>query len=286
ATALNCPPGGSHRSVAPGLGATMRRMSDILPALFFGHGNPLNAISSNLYTSAWNAIGRSLPKPRSVLAISAHWYVPGTGVTVSTAPRTIHDFGGFPRELYRVQYPAPGDPALARRVQAMLAPLPVMLDDSRGLDHGTWSVLKHVYPAADVPIVQLSIDETRPAAFHYDIGRRLAPLREEGVLIVGSGNLVHNLHTYASGRHMPDPYDWAGRFETEAKGLLLAGDHKPLVDYESLGREALLSIPTPDHYLPLLYVIGARQKNDAISFPVEGVDGGSISMLAVRVGST
>jgi 4,5-DOPA dioxygenase extradiol len=210
--------------------------------------------------------------------------MPGTAVTAMARPRTIHDFGGFPRELYQVRYPAPGDPALARRVQALLAPLPVTLDDSWGLDHGTWSVLTHVYPAADIPIVQLSIDETRPPSLHYEIGRRLAPLREEGVLIVGSGNLVHNLHTYAWGRHMPDPYDWAVKFEQEARGLLLAGDHKPLVDYESLGRDALLSIPTPDHYLPLLYVIGTRQQGDAISFPVEGVDGGSISMLAVRVG--
>lgn len=139
-------------------------------------------------------------------------------------------------------------------------------------------------PTADIPIVQLSIDETRAPSFHYEIARRLAPLRSEGVLIVGSGNVVHNLHTYAWGRHMPEPYDWAIRFETEARGLLLAGDDKPLVDYESLGREALLSIPTPDHYLPLLYVIGTRQRDDAITFPVEGVDGGSISMLSVRVG--
>ena len=262
----------------------MKRMSQILPALFFGHGNPLNAISTNAYTNAWNAIGNAVPRPRSILAISAHWYVPGTGVTVSTAPRTIHDFGGFPRELYRVQYPAPGDPALARRVQAMLAPLPVTLDDGWGLDHGTWSVLKHVYPAADIPIVQLSIDEARPASFHFEIGRKLASLRAEGVLIVGSGNIVHNLHTYAWGRHEPEPYDWAVRFEAEARGLIASGDHIPLVAYETLGRDAMLSIPTPDHYLPLLYVVGTRQGGDRISFPVEGVDGGSISMLSVRVG--
>jgi 4,5-DOPA dioxygenase extradiol len=259
-------------------------MPDILPAIFFGHGNPMNALMKNAYTDGWRRIGEETGRPRAILSISAHWFVPTTGVTVSTAPRTIHDFGGFPRELYQVQYPAPGDPQLARRVQTLLAPLPVTLDTSWGLDHGTWSVLKHVYPAADIPIVQLSVDETRPPSFHYDIGRRLAPLRAEGVLIVGSGNLVHNLHAYAWGRHMPDPYDWAVRFETEARGLLLAGDHKPLVDYESLGHEALLSIPTPDHYLPLLYVIGSRQQNDPITFPVEGVDGGSISMLTVRVG--
>jgi 4,5-DOPA dioxygenase extradiol len=259
-------------------------MSDILPAIFFGHGNPMNAVSTNPYTEAWRRIGENLPKPRAILAISAHWYVPGTGVTISTAPRTIHDFGGFPRELYQVLYPAPGDPGLARRVQSLLAPIPVVLDDAWGFDHGTWSVLKHVYPAADVPIVQLSIDETRPAAFHLEIGKKLAPLRGEGVLVVGSGNLVHNLHTYAWGRHEPDPYDWAIRFEAEARGLLLAGDHAPLVDYETLGREALLSIPTPDHYLPLLYVIGTRQASDKVTFPVEGVDGGSISLLSVQLG--
>ena len=206
-------------------------------------------------------------------------------MTISTAPRTIHDFGGFPRELYQVQYPAPGDRELARRVKELLAPLPVTLDDSWGLDHGTWSVLRHVYPHADVPVVQLSIDESQPPSFHFEIGRKLAALREEGVLVVGSGNLVHNLHAYAWGRHVPEPYDWAVRFENEVKGLLLSGDHKPLVDYETLGREALLSIPTPDHYLPLLYVIGARQGDDVVTFPVEGVDGGSISMLTVQVGA-
>lgn len=259
-------------------------MVDMLPAIFFGHGNPMNAVSNNAYTDAWRRIGELTTKPRAILSISAHWFVPETGVTISTAPRTIHDFGGFPRELYQVQYPAPGDPELARRVQEMLAPIPVSLDNSWGLDHGTWSVLRHVYPAADVPIVQLSIDESQPASFHFEIGRKLAALRGEGVLIAGSGNLVHNLHAYAWGRHMPDPYDWAVRFETEAKGLLLAGDHKPLINYETLGKEARLSIPTPDHYLPLLYVIGTRQSADLVTFPVEGVDGGSISMLTVQVG--
>ena len=260
-------------------------MADILPAIFFGHGNPMNALLNNEYTEGWRRIGMQSPKPNAILSISAHWFVPGTGVTISAAPRTIHDFGGFPHELYQVRYPAPGDPALARRVQKMLAPLPVSLDESWGLDHGTWSVLRHVYPEADVPVVQLSIDESKPPSFHFDIGRKLSPLRAEGVLIVGSGNLVHNLHAYAWGRHMPDPYDWAVRFETEAKGLLLAGEFKPLIEYESLGREALLSIPTPEHYLPLLYVIGTRQQRDLITFPVEGVDGGSISMLSVNVGA-
>ncbi len=259
-------------------------MAEILPAIFFGHGNPMNAVLNNHYTEGWRRIGAQTAKPRAILAISAHWFVPETGVTVSTAPRTIHDFGGFPRELYGIQYPAPGDPELARRVQKMLAPLEVRLDTSWGLDHGTWSVLRHVYPDADTPIVQLSIDEAQPPSFHFEIGRKLAPLREEGVLIIGSGNLVHNLHAYAWGRHVQEAFDWAIRFETEAKGLLLAGDHRPLINYETLGKEALLSVPTPDHYLPLLYVIGTRQGGDAITFPVEGVDGGSISMLTVRVG--
>jgi 4,5-DOPA dioxygenase extradiol len=160
----------------------------------------------------------------------------------------------------------------------------VKLDNSWGLDHGTWSVLRHVYPGADIPVVQLSIDETKPAAFHFEIGKKLAPLREDGVLIVGSGNLVHNLHTYAWGRHPSDPYDWAVRFESAAKDIMLAGQYKPLVDYDTLGRDAALSIPTPDHYLPLLYVLATRQNNESLRFPVEGVDGGSISMLSVQIG--
>lgn len=258
--------------------------SSRMPAVFFGHGNPMNALFENAYTKAWAAIGRQLPRPKAILCISAHWFVPETGVTISTAPRTIHDFGGFPRELYAVNYPAPGDPALAKRVQQMLAPLPVTLDDRWGLDHGTWSVLCHVYPHADVPIVQLSIDEREPPSFHFEIGRRLAALRDEGILIVGSGNLVHNLHTFAWGRHAADPYDWAVRFEQQARDMISAGETTPLIDYERLGKDAHLSIPTPDHYLPLLYVIATRQSDDAISYPVEGVDGGSISMLAVRVG--
>ncbi len=244
----------------------------------------MNAISANTYTEAWRRIGERAPKPKAILSISAHWYVPETALTISTAPRTIHDFGGFPRELYQVSYPAPGDPQLARRVQKMLAPIAADLDDSWGLDHGTWSVLCHAYPKADIPVVQLSIDESRPADYHYEIGRRLAPLREDGVLIAGSGNLVHNLHAYAWGRHVPEPYDWATRFESMARQMISADEVKGLIDYEKLGRDAMLSIPTPDHYLPLLYVLGTRRPGEPVSFPVEGVDGGSISMLAVQVG--
>lgn len=245
----------------------------------------MNALLRNAFTEQWEQIGIQLPRPRAILCISAHWYIPEAAVTVSTAPRTIHDFGGFPRELYRVQYPAPGDPQLAARVQSLLAPLPVRLNEQWGLDHGAWSVLRHVYPRADIPVVQLSIDETQPAAFHFDVGRRLAILRDEGVLIAGSGNVVHNLHAYAWGRHVQEPYDWTLSFESRVRELLLAEQYKPLINYESqLGSEADLAVPTPDHYLPLLYVAGTRTASESLTFPVEGVDGGSVSMLTVRVG--
>ena len=259
-------------------------MENLLPAIFFGHGNPMNAVLDNTYTQAWRRFGQETPRPSAILSVSAHWFIPATAVTISAQPRTIHDFGGFPDDLYQVQYPAPGDPGLAHRVQQLLAPLAVKLDESWGLDHGTWSVLRHVYPAADIPIVQLSIDSTKPASFHFEIGRTLASLRREGVLIVGSGNLIHNLRTYAWGRAMPNPYDWAVRFEDAAKAMILAGDDAPLVAYQGLGPDAALSIPTPEHYLPLLYVIATKQAGDVIRFPVVGIDGGSISMLAVQLG--
>lgn len=255
-----------------------------MPAIFFGHGNPMNAVSKNTYTDGWAAIGQAIERPKAILCISAHWYLPGTAVTAMNAPRTIHDFGGFPRELYEVQYPAPGSPELANRVRNLLAPLPVQLDEGWGLDHGTWSVLHHVFPEADIPIVQLSIDETREPQFHYELGKLLTPLRHQGVLIMGSGNLVHNLHTYAWGKHEVKPFDWAVRFETQARRLLEQGDDGPLVNYESLGRDALLCVPTPDHYLPLVYVLGLRLEGESVSFPIEGFDGGSISMLTVQMG--
>ena len=255
-----------------------------MPVVFFGHGNPLNALLRNSYTEGWGTIGKSVPQPRAILCISAHWYLPGTAVTAMPAPRTIHDFGGFPRELYAVEYPAPGSPELASRVRDLLAPVSVGLDQSWGLDHGAWSVLYHAFPNADVPVVQLSIDETQPAEFHYELGKRLAPLRDEGVLVIGSGNLIHNLHTYAWGRHEVEPFDWAIRFEDLARDLILRGDHAPLINYESLGQDAILSAPTPDHYLPLLYVLALQRAGEDVTFPVAGFDGGSISMLTVQIG--
>ncbi|MGA3193848.1 MAG: 4,5-DOPA dioxygenase extradiol [Terriglobales bacterium] len=260
-------------------------MSERMPSLFFGHGNPMNALLHNPYTDQWMAVGKKLARPKAILCVSAHWYIGDAAVTISASPKTIHDFGGFPRELYQVQYPAPGDPALAARVQRLLKPLPVRFDEHWGLDHGAWSVLAHVYPRSDVPVVQLSIDETQPPSFHYEIGKRLAPLREEGFLIVGSGNIVHNLHAYAWGRHTQEPYHSAISFEKRVRELMLAGEPNPLVNYEHrLGSEALLAVPTPDHYLPLLYLLGTRAPSETVAFPVEGVDGGSISMLSVQIG--
>jgi 4,5-DOPA dioxygenase extradiol len=251
-----------------------------MPAIFFGHGNPMNAIERNAYTEAWSRIGASLPKPKGIVCVSAHWYLPATLVTAQDTPRTIHDFGGFPPPLYEFQYPARGDRALAQRVSDLTG---AEFNDEWGLDHGTWSVLCHVYPDAGVPVVQLSIDETQPAQVHYDIGKRLAPLRDEDILVIGSGNIVHNLHTYAWGRHPVEPFDWAVRFEQNARAFMSAGNDLPLVDYEALGRDAMLSAPTPDHYLPLIYILGARQPEDEVTFPVEGIDGGSVSMLSVML---
>jgi 4,5-DOPA dioxygenase extradiol len=255
-----------------------------MPAIFFGHGNPMNALVDNEWTQGWAKIGRDMPKPKAVLCVSAHWYIPGVGVTAMEPPRTIHDFGGFPRPLFEVQYPAPGSPELASRVNELLG-CDVILDDRHwGLDHGTWSVLCHVFPDADVPVVQLSIDETKPAGWHYELAQKLAPLRDEDILVIGSGNLVHNLHTYAWGKQDAEPFDWALRFEETARELVTAGDHRPLVNYESLGKDAMLSAPTPDHYLPLIYVLAMRQAGDDVSFPVEGFDGGSVSMTTVFIG--
>jgi 4,5-DOPA dioxygenase extradiol len=259
-------------------------MNNLMPTIFFGHGNPMNAISKNVYADGWKTVGRSIPRPKAVLSVSAHWYIPACAVTINTIPPTIHDFGGFPQELYDIEYHAPGSPDLARRVTELLDPVTVGQDDGWGLDHGTWCVLMHVFPEADIPIVELSIDKRQTPEYHYEMGKRLLPLREEGVLVIGSGNLVHNLHAYAWGKHGAEPFDWAVRFETQVRDLLLKGNYKPIVEYERLGKDALLSIPTPDHYLPLLYILGLRREDDEVHFPVEGVDGGSVSMLAVQLG--
>jgi len=255
-----------------------------MPALFVGHGNPMITLDDSAYTRAWAALGKSLPRPRAVLCISAHWYVPATLVTGDEQPKTIHDFGGFPQPLYEIQYPAPGDPALARHVSDLLAPDDAALDNQWGLDHGTWTVLRHLYPDADVPVIQLSLNRERDAAWHFALAGRLRPLRDENVLIVGSGNLVHNLRAYAWDGSSVAAYDWATRFEAMARQRIMAADFEPLVDYAAQGPDAKLAVPTPDHYLPLLYVLAQHGAGERITFPVEGFDGGSMSMLAVRIG--
>lgn len=255
-----------------------------MPALFLGHGNPMLTLSSNAYTAAWTQIGRSVPRPKAVLAVSAHWYIPHCAVTANAQPSTIHDFGGFPEELFQVEYPAAGCPALARRVQELLTPVPVKLSEDWGLDHGTWSVLRHIFPKADIPVVQLSLDRTQPPEFHFETGKRLRPLRDEGVLVVGSGNIVHNLSRYVWGNGDVPPFAWAVQFERHVRESLAKREDRPLIETTQFGQDARLSIPTPDHYLPFLYILGLREQEDPVSFPVEGFDGGSMSMLAVQVG--
>jgi 4,5-DOPA dioxygenase extradiol len=255
-----------------------------MPAIFIGHGNPMNALQSNAWTAAWETLGRAIPRPRAIVAVSAHWYVRGTRVTAEERPKTLHDFGGFPPELYQVTYPAQGSPALAGRLQELLGPTHVQKASDWGLDHGTWSVLTHIFPRADIPVVQLSIDRIQPPPFHYGLGARLDALRDEGVLVLGSGNLVHNLEAYAWGNHTTVSYEWAVRFEQRVKELVASRNHRPLLEYATLGPDAMLSVPTPEHYLPLLYVLGLQKDGEPVSFPVTGVDGGSISMLSIQIG--
>ncbi len=254
-------------------------MSAPMPAVFFGHGSPMNALERNPHTDAWRAFGEKHPRPKAILAISAHWYVRESAVTAMDHPPTIHDFGGFPPALHTFDYPAPGSPALAERVRDLLQPLPVRLDMEWGLDHGTWSVLAHVYPRADVPIVQLAIDRTQGGSFHFDLGRRLRPLRDEGVLILGSGDIVHNLGMIEWGASAA-PYPWATQFNAIVRAMIERGDDAPLARPENLGDSARQSVPTPDHYLPLLYVLGARRPDDRFALITDGIALGSISMLS------
>ncbi|QKJ88716.1 4,5-DOPA dioxygenase extradiol [Paramixta manurensis] len=256
-----------------------------MPALFLGHGSPMNVLEENHFTAAWRSLGEQLPRPKAILAVSAHWYTRGTAVTAMENPRTIHDFGGFPQALFDTHYRAPGSPELARQVAELLAPLPVHLDEEWGLDHGSWGVLIKMYPEADIPVVQLSVDGTKPPAWHFELGRKLAALREQGVMIVASGNVVHNLRMMRR-QENAEPYPWAISFSQFVRDNLDwqgPTEQHPLVNFMD-HEGAALSNPTPEHFLPLLYVLGARAKDEPVSVPVDGDTLGAISMLSVQVG--
>jgi 4,5-DOPA dioxygenase extradiol len=255
-----------------------------MPAFFVGHGSPMNAIEETPFAAAWRKAAARIPRPKAILCISAHWESEGSFVTSMAQPKTIHDFYGFPDDLYRVQYKAPGSPELAERVRELVHSTSVRLDDaySWGLDHGTWSVLRHMYPEADIPVVQLSLDRTQHPRFHYELAAELFPLRRERVLVVGSGNLVHNLRLLDWGAN--SPYPWAAEFDSLAAELILAGEHDRLVAYPALGEAARLAIPTNEHYLPLLYALALQQPGEEVTFFAECVVYGSISMRSLQIG--
>jgi 4,5-DOPA dioxygenase extradiol len=253
----------------------------LMPVLFVGHGSPTNAIEDNAFSESWRDIARRLPEPSAILCISAHWETRGTRVTVATQPRTIHDFYGFPEALYQVQYPAPGAPEWAERTRQVVRCTEVRLDDEWGLDHGTWSVLVNMYPDAHIPTYQMSLDRTQPPRHHYGLGRELRALRAEGLLILGSGNLVHNLRLARQGAA---PYDWAVAFDEWATARLVEQDHQALIDYGQMGQTARLAVPTNEHYLPLLYAIATQGPNEKISFACPEIVFGSVSMRALIIG--
>ena len=259
-----------------------------LPTIFFGHGSPMIALETNDTTRAWKAMGDAVGKPKAILCVSAHWQTRGIAVTAMAKPRTIHDFGAsFPKALFDQQYPAPGSPELAARVAEVLSPTPVAMDQQAwGLDHGTWSVLGKAFPDADVPVVQLSMDATKPPAWHFEIGQRLAPLRDEGVLIVGTGNIVHNLPAMDWGDRHCAPYDWSQRFNEYIKTAIAEDAPQRAVDFASLGQDATRSVPTPEHYWPLLYVLGARLPGDKATFAPDHIEHGSLSMTSVTLAAS
>lgn len=256
-----------------------------MPVLFLGHGNPMNAIQDNEFVQGFRHIGTEITKPNAILCVSAHWETRRTFVTAMENPPTIHDFGGFPKELFEVQYPAPGNPELAKETKALIKKTEVGLDDKWGLDHGAWSVIKHLYPNADIPIIQMSLDYYQTPKYHYELAQELKSLREKGVLIVGSGNMVHNLKMVAW-KHLNETYgfDWALEANEKMKQFILNDDHQSLINFSRQGKEFQLAIPTPEHYLPLLYSLALKDKNDTISLFNDKHVGGSLSMTSVRIG--
>jgi len=257
--------------------------TDKMPVLFLGHGSPMNAIQETEFTKGWRNIGQSLPRPNAIICISAHWETKGTFVTAMEKPKTIHDFGGFPQELFDVQYPAPGSPQTALETKNSITKTDVGLDQQWGLDHGTWSVVKHLYPKADIPVIQLSLDYTKGPQYHFELAKELAVLRKKGILIIGSGNMVHNLGII-DWQHQDSGFDWAIEANTSMKNYIGNGDFAPLINYSAQGKAFQLSIPTPEHYLPLLYTLGLKDEKDELSFFNDKTVMGSISMTSVMIG--
>lgn len=264
--------------------ADLKVQETLMPVLFIGHGSPMNGIQDNIFSRNWAKLAAEIPEPSAVLVISAHWLSRGTRITAMDFPETIHDFGGFPEELFQVQYPAPGNQVLAKETADLLTSAHVELDHDWGLDHGAWTIIRHMYPEAHIPVLQLSIDYTKPPQYHYDLARELYGLRKKGVLIIGSGNMVHNLKMVAWNKLNEEEYgfDWALDMNEKFKGLIAAGEHQKLINYHTLGREALLSIPTPEHYYPLLYVLGLKGSKDEPSFFNDKVVAGSLTMTSVK----
>lgn len=268
------------------LADALPQQSTTMPVLFIGHGSPMNGIEHNMFSQQWKQLGTTIPQPSAVLVVSAHWYTAGTRITAMEQPATIHDFGGFPQALFDVQYPAPGNPQLAAETAALLQPIQATLDHEWGLDHGTWTIVRHMYPQANIPVLQLSIDYKQSPQSHYNIAKALQPLRQKGVLIIGSGNMVHNLRMVAWDQlqNTGYGYDWALEINETFKRLIETQQHQQLIHYNQLGKAAQLAIPTPEHYLPLLYTLGLQTKKDAITFFNDQAVGGSLTMTSVQIG--
>ncbi len=259
--------------------------TDEMPVLFLGHGSPMNAIEENEFVAGWRAIGKTIPKPQAILCISAHWETSGTYVTAMEKPQTIHDFGGFPQALFDVQYPAPGSPELAAETKKIVTKTTIGLDEKWGLDHGCWSVLKPLYPAADVPVIQLSLDYTQAPQYHFELAKQLLQLRKRGVLILGSGNIVHNLGMVAWNKmNTPDyGYDWAIEANTKIKEYILSDNYQPLIDYKKQGTAFNLAIPSPEHFLPLLYTLALKKENEKITIFNDKAVMGSLTMTSIKI---
>ncbi|HRE78816.1 MAG TPA: 4,5-DOPA dioxygenase extradiol [Flavobacterium sp.] len=257
-----------------------------MPVLFLGHGSPMNAIEENEFVTGFRNIAKQIPKPNAILCISAHWETKGTFVTAMENPNTIHDFGGFPKELFAVQYPAPGSPDLALETKSLITTTEVGLDDKWGLDHGAWSVIKHLYPNAEIPVIQMSIDYSQSPQYHYELAQQIKSLRHKGVLVIGSGNMVHNLRMLAWDKlNAPEfGFDWAIEANEKMKKYILDGDHKQLINFRSQGKAFNLAIPTPEHYLPLLYSLALKEENDNISLFNDKAVAGSLTMTSVKIG--